>query len=212
MRLFASLSLPPTAAEHLQMALRSVDASAPPGGGGRPALRWVPTEQRHITLAFYGEVTEGAVNELVADLESALLNIAPFTVRLRGAGVFTGRTLWAGVQETAAEASAPTVGQPEGSGAGLLGLMRLSETVGAGYARQAELVADRQRRRAHVTLARVRDRRRGEAQLRARAEALAVYEGPSWRVSEAQLMLSELGHGKSGGPLYTTLADLQLGG
>lgn len=210
MRLFTSLALPLTVAEHLQMALGSVDAAVPqPGGGsGRPALRWVPEEQRHITLAFYGEVTSGAVDELTADLEAAMAEVPPFMVRLRGAGVFTGRTLWAGVQQVdSARTEASSA-----SSAALIELMRLTEGIGARYARSPEPVATRDRRRAHVTLARVRDRRRGETQLRARAEALAVYEGPAWRVDQAQLMLSELGQGKSGGPLYSTLADLDLGG
>lgn len=91
-------------------------------------------------------------------------------------------------------------------------LMRISETTGAEYARSPESVAQRDRRRAHVTLARARSRRDGEEQLRTRAEALAVYEGPTWTVTEAHLVLSELGQGRSGGPLYTTLAELPLSG
>lgn len=56
MRLFLSLPLPNHVAEHLQKAVHSVEAAAPQTPGNRrPALRWVPEEQRHITLAFYGE-------------------------------------------------------------------------------------------------------------------------------------------------------------
>lgn len=211
MRLFACLGLPSHVAEHLDLAVRSVNAAAPDSGRGRPALRWVPTEQRHITTAFYGEVPAGAVDELAEDLAAALAMLETFQVRIRGAGVFTGRTLWAGVQQTQAEAPAATSDPAESSDAGLMGLMRLCETVGAGYARHPDVVSERRRRRAHVTLARARDRRTGEAQLRLRAEALAVYEGPAWTVDEAHLVLSELGQGKSSGPLYTTLADLRLG-
>lgn len=208
MRLFASLSLPSTVAEHLQMALRSVEAAAPDPrpGRGRPVLRWVSTEQRHITLAFYGEVPTGAVDELTAELAAALADRTAFRVRVRGAGVFTGRTLWAGVQYVGAEHS----GSATANSTPLLELMRACEAVGARYARSPELVAQRDRRRAHVTLARTRERRHGEEQLRARAEALAVYEGPTWTVTEAQLVLSELGQGRSGGPLYTTVAELPL--
>lgn len=211
MRLFASLRLPSHAADHLDLAVRSIDAAAPGSGLGRPALRWVPAEQRHITTAFYGEVPAGAVDELAEDLAAALATLETFQVRLRGAGVFTGRTLWAGAQQTHAEGAAATSEPAGGSDSGLLGLMRLSETIGADYARAPDAVAERRRRRAHVTLARARDRRKGEALLRARAEALAVYEGPAWVVDEAHLVLSELGQGKGSGPLYTTLADLRLG-
>lgn len=211
MRLFASLRLPSHAADHLDLAVRSIDAAAPGSGRGRPALRWVPAEQRHITTAFYGEVPAGAVDELAEDLAAALARLETFQVRIRGAGVFTGRTLWAGVQQTPTDATAATSEQAGGSVSGLTGLMRLSETIGAGYARHPDVVSERRRRRAHVTLARARDRRKGEAQLRLRAEALAVYEGPAWTVDEAHLVLSELGQGKSSGPLYTTFADLPLG-
>ena len=212
MRLFASLVLPSTAAEHLQMAVRSVEATAPDpsAGRGRPLLRWVPPEQRHITLAFYGEVPAGAVDGLTAVLGAVVADVPPFPVRIRGAGVFTGRTLWAGVQYAGAEQPGPEQGAANSSP--LLQLMRTSETVGAKFARRSDAVAQRDRRRAHVTLARARGRRDGEQQLRTRAEALAVYEGPTWTVTDAQLVLSELGQGPSGGPLYTTLAELPLGG
>ncbi|MGO1192887.1 MAG: RNA 2',3'-cyclic phosphodiesterase [Nesterenkonia sp.] len=209
MRLFASLVLPHTAAEHLQMAVRSVEAAAPDpsGGRGRPLLRWVPFEQRHITLGFFGEVPAGAVDDLTEHLAAALTDLPPFPVRIRGAGVFAGRTLWAGVQYVGAEHTGAAANSTP-----LQELMRISETTGAEYARSPESVAQRDRRRAHVTLARARSRRDGEEQLRTRAEALAVYEGPTWTVTEAHLGRSELGQGRSGGPLYTTLAELPLSG
>lgn len=210
MRLFAALMLPAAAAEHLQMAVRSVDATAPDptAGRGRPLLRWVPYEQRHITLAFYGEVPAGAVDELAAELAAAMAELSPFPLRIRGAGVFTRRTLWAGVQYAPGDQA--SAGTPHPSP--LLELMRISETIGSGYARSPEPVSQRDRRRAHVTLARARSRGDGEEQLRTRAEALAVYEGPTWTVTEAHLVLSELGQGKSGTPLYTTQAELPLTG
>lgn len=207
MRLFAALALPETAADHLEMALRSVDDAAPEAGAGRgrPALRWVHPELRHITLAFYGEVPAGAVEELTTDLEAALLRLHPFDVRIRGAGVFTGRTLWTGVQQIDSTEAGPAA-------PGLIELMRVCESVGADYVRSPESLENRARRRAHVTVARARDRKKGEAQLRDRAEAMAVYEGPSWTVDQAQLIVSELGQGRGGSPLYTTVAEMSLGG
>lgn len=206
MRLFVGFFLPEHINSHLGMAVDSVGASVPSEfpGYGRPALRWVAPENRHITLAFYGEVPEGALESLTARLQAELHGTTPIALRLRGAGVFTGRTLWAGVQELSAA-------EHSNGSSPLIELARLVEDVGVAYARNPELPTARRRRRAHVTLARARDRRRGEAQLRTRAEALAVYEGPGWTADSAQLVLSELGAGKSGVPLYTTLAELPLG-
>lgn len=233
MRLFTAFELPEGIGEHLQMAVSSVESGVPgiPAGRGRPPLRWIPAEQRHITLAFYGEVPTGAAEDLADDLCRALDSIAPLQLRLRGAGVFSGRTLWAGVQARAL-ASAPgsgssddtassarshsddsTLAAPSGDGESpIIRLMRTCEHIGAGYSRNAEAVEVRHRRRAHVTLARARDRRKGEDELRVRAEALAVYEGPEWTADEVHLVLSELGAGKSGGPLYSTLARIPLNG
>lgn len=152
------------------------------------------------------------MEDLAEDLASACADVAPFDIRVRGAGVFSGRTLWAGIQpaETNAAAAADIVAGHNASGP--LDLMRRCEEAGGRAVRQPESVLERQRRRAHLTLARVRDRRRGEEQLRTIAEALAVYEGPPWTVTELQLVDSKLGQGKSGGPLYTTLAEFRLAG
>lgn len=204
MRLFLSLPLPNHVAEHLQEAVHSVEAAAPQTPGNRrPALRWVPEEQRHITLAFYGEVPDGVVEDLSTTLEQQLGAVAPLSLRLRGAGVFSGQVLWAGVQteHTSSHSSGTSP---------LTALMRLCEQAGSQYSTSG--APARERRRAHVTLARARDRRRAAEQLQARAAALSIYEGPSWRADQAHLMLSELGAGTSGGPQHTLLDRVQLRG
>ncbi|WP_049897655.1 hypothetical protein [Nesterenkonia massiliensis] len=90
--------------------------------------------------------------------------------------------------------------------------MRLCEQAGSQYSTSGTPAPARERRRAHVTLARARDRRRAAEQLQARAAALSIYEGPSWRADQAHLMLSELGAGKSGGPQHTLLDRVPLRG
>ncbi|MDR2703613.1 MAG: 2'-5' RNA ligase family protein, partial [Cellulomonadaceae bacterium] len=69
--------------------------------GGRSSqdqkLRWVPPEFRHITLAFHGDVPEGAVPDYLGELRNAVQDFEPFEARLSGSGAFSGRTLWTGV-------------------------------------------------------------------------------------------------------------------
>lgn len=204
MRLFASLALDEAAATHLDLAIGAVNprGGAAQGSGGRPALRWTPAGQRHITLAYYGEVPDGAVDDLAGDLADSLAAHHPMRLRLRGSGVFSGRTLWAGVQADARRDHSRSVSE-------LTRLMAACEDAGAQYARAA--VAERDRRRAHVTLARARDKRTGEPELRRRAAALSIYEGPAWTASSALLVRSELGEGPSGTALHTPVVELPLG-
>ncbi|MDZ5077071.1 2'-5' RNA ligase family protein [Nesterenkonia sp. HG001] len=233
MRLFVSLTPPDHVLEHLDGALDSVRTmAAPESGKGPPALRWVPDELRHITLAFYGEIPAGAVDELIAGLTLELATHPPLDLRLRGAGVFSSRTLWAGVQDQAPSTHSRRNGP-------LVDLMIACEQAGR---TAGSNLSRHERRRAHLTLARARgrvgaDRRhrggalhrgerghRGEpghhrpaapgaaVQLRQFAEALAVYEGPVWTAGEAHLMRSELGAGPGGGPQHRSLAVLPLTG
>ncbi|MFC7405402.1 RNA 2',3'-cyclic phosphodiesterase [Georgenia alba] len=204
MRLFVCLPLPDQVAGHLDLAVQAVTTldPAPAPGAGRPALRWLPAEQRHITLAFYGEVADGAVDDLTADLTATAARFAPPSLRLHGAGVFSGRTLWVGVQHE----------EPRGHSAPatlLTDLMAACEDVGERFVPQLER---RGRHRAHVTLARSRDPRRGDGELRRRSRALAVYAGPVWSAGELLLVRSELGAGKGGSARHTTLAEIPLGG
>ncbi|MFD1719258.1 RNA 2',3'-cyclic phosphodiesterase [Georgenia deserti] len=209
MRLFVSLDLPTEVCAHLDLAVRSVTEldPAPLPGRGRPALRWTPAEQRHLTVAFYGEVPDGAVGDLREDLAATAREFAPVELRLQGAGVFSGQTLWAGVHETS-----PRLHSEERSD--LMRLMAACEEVGARHLAPpaADAVRSRDRRRAHVTLARSRDRRLGEVELRRRARALAVYTGPEWTAEAMTLVRSELGAGRGGTALHTPVARLPLGG
>jgi 2'-5' RNA ligase len=118
-RLFTAVYPSTAASAHLDLALGGVGGSAvaDPGAG----LRWVPKEQRHVTLAFHGEVPDGAVPGYVDALGTALAGVQAFELALAGGGSFGGRTLWVGlsgaldavrrlaalVEEAAAEAGLP---------------------------------------------------------------------------------------------------------
>ncbi|MGO1173439.1 MAG: 2'-5' RNA ligase family protein, partial [Actinomycetaceae bacterium] len=66
------------------------------------------------------------------------------------------------------------------------------------------------RRRAHLTVAR-ESRRSRDTDLGGLASALAVYEGPTWRADTIELVSSQLGEGRSGGPLHDVVAEIPLG-
>ncbi|ASK64657.1 RNA 2',3'-cyclic phosphodiesterase [Brachybacterium avium] len=171
------------------------------GRAGR-ALHWGDPAQWHLTLAFRADLPGGALQDTVDQLAAVAAEHRPLPLQLSGAGVFSGRTLWIGVGGATEALSA------------LMG-----ETLLEGE--------DRERRRAHLSVARVsaraprapRRRRRGEARppdptqllLADAVHALSVYRGPLWEASELEVVESVLGQGRSGGPLHEVLAVVPLG-
>ncbi|ALC06487.1 2'-5' RNA ligase [Corynebacterium deserti GIMN1.010] len=178
MRLFAAITPPIEVTEHLVKALRPY----------RDDLRWADPDNWHITLAFYGEMPDGAVEDLVEHLTVAARMNENFTIRVKGAGSFNRKNLWMGV------------------GGDTKDLRRL----------MADCLIDpeeRKRQRAHLTVATPSQRQRGKAWdpvIPDLVHALSVYEGPDWPVEEIELVQSEPGKGRSGGPLYTTVATITL--
>ena len=166
------------------------------------ALRWGDPEQWHLTLAFRADLPDGAIEDTIEHLASLAAAHHPMRLHLSGAGVFNARALWIGVG-----------GDTE----------RLAALMGETLL-EGEL---RERRRAHLTVARVsaraprttRRRRRGQAPppdptqllLADAVHALSVYRGPTWQATELELVSSVLGKGRSGGPLHEVLATVPLG-
>jgi 2'-5' RNA ligase len=209
MRVFTAAFLPDDVSAHLDLALASVGGPLV-GDSGIGGVRWTPREQRHITIAFHGEVPDGLVPGYVYELEAALREIPPFECALSGSGTFRDRSLWAGIDV------------PGQAGVSLLAdaAIRAEQAVGLD-------VTDRLPRRPHLTLARASRRTQpqgrggtnrggqrrplGDETLAAWAAALSVYRGPSWTIGEVHFVRSDLGEGPSGGSLYTTEARLRIG-
>ncbi|MCM3661871.1 RNA 2',3'-cyclic phosphodiesterase [Georgenia satyanarayanai] len=210
MRLFAALRPPLDVLDHLEQALQTV--SPPWLGAGPPPLRWVAPEQRHVTLAFYGEVPDGALEDLAGALTAVGSEYGPLRLQLAGAGIFSRATLWVGVRALDDDAA----------------LVRLMADCGAA-AEGVSHLEPRDRHRAHVTVARLSARqhreeadrrrrsRRGEAprapsvDLPALAHALSLYRGPEWEAGEIELVQSRPGAGRGGGPQHEVVAALPLG-
>jgi 2'-5' RNA ligase len=198
--------------DHLDLALASV-RGAPSGLSS--AVRWSARETWHLTVAFYGDLPDGAVPGLVADLAEVAAGVEPYELGLHGAGVFSHRTLWVGVAgELAAQRS--------------LGLGCVDAGAAAGAAAD-----NRPRDRPHLTVGRVRPGSRPPRRRSSRPDrpgqrpdlqgpgdedvaaglvrALAVYDGPRWQVDELVLVSSRPGAGRGGGPLYEPVERFALG-
>jgi 2'-5' RNA ligase len=92
LRLFAAIAVPDAVAERVLPLMRSV-----------PGAKWRPRENLHLTLRFFGEVTEPVADEIDAELAQIAETTAPFEIALKSAGAFGGadpHTLWLGVAES----------------------------------------------------------------------------------------------------------------
>ena len=163
MRLFVAV-VPP------DEVLRDLDRFVGPLRDEQPALRWVPPVRWHLTLAFLGSVAEDVLPDLRARLGRAAARSDAPVLAFAGGGRFDGRVLWAGVHGD----------RPA--------LRRLSERC-AGAARRTGIAVEERAYRPHLTLASSPE----PADLRALAERLAGYTGPSWRADAVMLMRSYLG-------------------
>ncbi len=123
-RLFAALAVPPEIG--LSLAERQ---------HGLPGARWRPLESLHITLRFFGEVSETTADDI--DAELSRVGGAPLEVVLAGVGAFDDggavRAVWAAVADD------PALAQ----------LARRCERA----ARRAGLEPERRAWRPHLTLA-----------------------------------------------------------
>jgi RNA 2',3'-cyclic 3'-phosphodiesterase len=94
LRLFAALELPDEIADRLMPLMQGV-------GGAK----WRPRENLHLTLRFFGEVSEPIAEEIDSELQQIAFAAKPFELQLKGAGSFGGaepHALWIGVAENAA--------------------------------------------------------------------------------------------------------------
>lgn len=90
-RLFTGLELPADVAFDLDLMK-----------GGIFGARWIDRDSFHITLRFIGDIDDRLAHEIAYELEG--VTARPFSLRLKGVGVFGGNkphSLYAGVEENA---------------------------------------------------------------------------------------------------------------
>ncbi|WP_163542467.1 2'-5' RNA ligase family protein [Occultella kanbiaonis] len=214
MRLFAAIRPPAPVLAHLGAASTALRL-----GAGAP-LRWVPADQQHVTVAFFGELPDGAASELQDPLARLVAGFAPLELRLRGAGEFAGRSLWVGVADGGTVDGGAAGGGAAGGGIAGGGAGAGAHARAGDLARLLALMAAadelpdarvRERRRAHLNVAR-RSRRAADVDLGALARVLSVYSGPAWVADSVELVSSRLGAGAGGGPLHEVIDTYPLRG
>ncbi len=194
MRLFAAVVPPPAALEPLEAFLE------PRRDAGREdGLRWSPSEQWHVTLAFAADVAAHRLDDLAERLAAAASRRRPFVLRLTGGGAFPdpgrARVLVAGVDATA---SVPVPAAAE--------LERLAVGVRTAFA-TAGAGVDGTRFRPHLTLA----RRHRPGDVGRWVRLLESWSGPVFTVDHVDLVASHLGEGARGGPRHERLVRVPLG-
>jgi 2'-5' RNA ligase len=101
-RLFVGVPVPSEALAACAALLDGVRAQH----GGR-GVRWVSTENLHLTLRFLGLLPPSRIGALGGAVDAAATGIPPFEVVLAGAGAFPGdrrpRAIWLGIDRGADE-------------------------------------------------------------------------------------------------------------
>jgi len=169
MRLFVAITPPAVVLEELE-------AAVAPLRSAWPGLRWTGRHAWHVTLAFLGEVGDGAAAALGPRLGRAAYRHPSLSLSFAGCGAFpaagSARVLWTGVQ------------------ADHHALTALASSVAAGARRAGAPPPDEGRRlRPHLTLA----RSRAPADVGRLVEALAGFAGAPWAAAEIHLIRSHLG-------------------
>jgi len=177
LRLFVGIEFPP----ELRLRLSLLQS-------GVAGAKWVDPGNFHLTLRFIGEVDEGTA----ADVDEALLRLKarPFSLQLTGTGTFGGdkpRQLWVGVEREPALAT-------------LQGRIELALI-------RAGLPPEPRKFTPHVTLARLRDPKRGDIQQFLATHA--QFRAEPLRVERFSLIAS---YPTKAGSVYEDQADYELKG
>jgi 2'-5' RNA ligase len=156
-------------------------------------VRWVKPGGVHLTLKFFGDVPARELEKIAAASVKAAAAADPFTLSLRGLGVFPSarrpRVLYLGI---------------EGETTRLTSFQNKLEAglCDCGFPREERQFLP------HLTLARIKSLREPDRLLK-ELEGSKTYEAGQFTVSELRLIKSDL---TPGGAVYTQLAGFPLAG
>lgn len=152
---------------------------------------WAQPERAHLTLRFFGEITDEDVDAIDAYLRKALAGVKPFTLHVRGTGAFPSMRrpsiVWAGVEP--ADGPLATVQRECDAAAKAIGLPREEKTF-----------------HPHITIARVKGRR-PPAILTPAIEKEREFDAGQFSVTSVSLFRSEL---TRRGPEYARLREYEF--
>jgi 2'-5' RNA ligase len=156
-------------------------------------LRWVPSENLHLTLAFLGDVPDFRLPKLEEEIAAAVSGFAPFRMTARGLGAFPNasraQTVWVDLE---------TAGP----------LLPLRSAV-VEATKMAECPPPDDRFTPHVTIARANRNSRQGVDLRGPIRQYAAWSAGSWTVAEVVTFRSDP---TPKGPIYSPLGRARLVG
>jgi 2'-5' RNA ligase len=96
LRLFVAIEIP-------RAAVTAVEAAFYPWRRAFPRIRWIPSDNWHLTLKFLGWTTPAQLPWVQGRVREVVTGSAPFEIRLSGVGAFPSarraRVLWAGLED-----------------------------------------------------------------------------------------------------------------
>jgi len=172
-RLFVAVAIPEAVKAKMEEAQEELRRAVPEHG-----VRWTRREQFHLTLKFLGDVEAARVEALGEAIRAACLGFGALHLRVERVGFFPERgyprVVWTGVKDQGEK------------------LPRLQQAVDAAT-RDFTTESKEERFTGHVTLARIKAIRRGEAEALSRAaEAMAERVFGQWTAGQVELMRSVL--------------------
>ncbi len=101
MRLFAAIEIDKTIRDRIEQARRRLGGQLHLPEG---FVKWVESENTHLTLVFLGQVDDNRLTEVCRLIETAVQNHKAFDIEIAGVGTFgrPPRVVWAGVADNAA--------------------------------------------------------------------------------------------------------------
>ena len=161
--------------------------------GSTSGVKWVARHNVHVTMHFFGDLEPDTIEPLTEALRDAVRQVGTFHIAVRSVGTFPPRgrprVVWLGLDD------------PQ------RGLVRLHEAVEDATA-LVGLPVEKRKFRAHLTVGRVRPRKRPAGLAQALAEAAEVDCG-TCEIDSLVLFKSDL---TPRGPIYEALATLPLEG
>lgn len=180
-RTFCAIELPREVRARLQDHVRRLREAVPD-----VSASWSRAENIHLTLKFFGNVSQGKLPLISAAASRVAEDLSSFSIRIGGTGVFRKQVLWIGVDDPSGQLSA---------------LQRRFEEECAreGFAKEDRAY------RPHLTIARLR-RPEGARQL-AETHKQIKFAFSEIRVNELVLFRSQL---SPKGSIYTPISKHQL--